>query len=90
VCVDLGPRVITIFEDILAGWEVHQQDAIDHQTSNNKSTLQPAQPIQEPAATQAKLIQGSNGAAAEIDVEVIARQVRIEAAKAEGARAEAC
>lgn len=35
VCLDLGQRVVTIFEDILAGWEVHHPPHPPHATGEN-------------------------------------------------------
>ena len=35
VCLKVDHRIVTIFEDILAGWEMHHHDGKDNSTSTN-------------------------------------------------------
>jgi tetratricopeptide (TPR) repeat protein len=88
VCVDIGPRVVTIFEDILAGWEIHQPgSALSTQPSASKQ--EPAEPTDsqvQPATTE--LGPSPTGATPSLvsDPAVVAYQSRIEATYVEGVK----
>ena len=86
VCVDLGQRVVTIFEDILAGWEIHHHDgargndASNIIRENNGITAQ----IDDTShrSTEPHLV--TDGVSPETAAAVLARRTRIEAAISEG------
>jgi len=69
VCLDQGTRIVTIFEDILAGWEIHRtedaakESAIPGQADQERADVTPPVPV--PSLT---------------DSSVVERQIRIDAA----------
>src|SRR5712692_10647042 len=50
ICLDMGHRMVTIFEDILAGWEVH--DATVTPSSEPSRAEQPESPAPQPHSPQ--------------------------------------
>jgi len=88
VCVDVGQRSVTIFEDILAGWEIHQgPDEIIGPASDSKPITPapadpPPQPPKEEVDSSAKTIVPSLPA----DSAVLERRTRIDASYSEAVK----
>lgn len=87
VCVDVGERIVTIFEDILAGWDIHQcpPGAPGEATNAKPAASGPTDPLRPPA-------EELNSATAPVspspaaDPAVLARRARIDASYSEAAK----
>lgn len=78
VCVDLGHSVVTIFEDILVGWEIHQ-------LNSNPAAEVPTKPhTPRPEKPSVELQPTTQPPSPAPDTAVVAHQTRIEALYAEG------
>lgn len=85
LCVDIGYRVVTIFEDILAGWEVHHPElTAEEQSARGLANEQPVsnagQTLEPDRATT------NIESAARLHSVVVARRARIDATFTEGVK----
>lgn len=91
VCVDVGHRIVTVFDEILAGWDIHSEalEPTNAEAPTGQSALeasaQPPPPHQTPKDKLSSASPSPSPSLA-IDPEVLARRARIDASYSEGTK----
>jgi tetratricopeptide (TPR) repeat protein len=91
VCVDIGQRIVTIFDDILAGWEIHQAttDTLHQNAHDGKSTTKVLDSLSPPYETPRDTLNVATAISSRpssVDMDVLACRARIDAAYSEGTK----